>query len=1508
MKDRQFQNTHYLSFCYNSLITNKIIHGFLFLIEIVSIFLQIIEIYYNDYKSLKSEKIKIFSYISPTIKSIIKLKIIYQFLIYILIILIPTVSSFILNNFNFQKNKFLDVIINLNEILFYRIGVLFIFHYLFILNDIYLIFGIIFSIPYIIILITSFNTHHLFTFFFSFVKYPYDIFTNMIEIYLLIVKIFISIASTSNDENLSKLFFILSIVLLLFLQIYLTYILFYKSYFLMNNVVLNKVRYSILLSNCLIILLILINKKNFDNTYLIICYGNILILSILIIGIFYDPYEFIKFKTDDNEENAINYFFVLDKDKNNNLLLEKKIDEHINKCGRCNLCKKYEEIKDWNKMENIDLYNIIYNNKNYALNLMNKIIKHIRKKGKNSVGNNSYFLINLVYIYYLGIIQKDYCFFLNTELIYQLINSENNQNLDDYQIYIDKIKYTNNFLLISKKILDIIHKIIEENKLEAKYSLIFKFGTLLEKLKIKEIKDRNNSGNNNTTDKNLNCNNILTICSIFYEELYNESISNSRIYIRDSQNLLDDLINNNYKNNKLITLEIDSHNFQVKIIRAGGYLNLYENNSLFDLFPEIFKSKQISLMKKILINSNSDYDNDNTNKNNNNNKNSTKNEIQNMNFNFIIEIKEENEIYYQLLKLKLNLLILKTISTIIYLNGIYKIDKDIIITEKKKKMEFLFHLGNKEHKNIITDKNKDNKIQIRQKNGVKYLINKKLILDETALIGIKHYNLYHFFHQSKKSIYTQENINYLINKDIYTDKKNNNTENSDKLLINDVASLSSSVASSVSRNNLLLYNKGNKRISNGEDITKNFKTSKFILFIIILLFLITLIIEYILLKLYSSNIEKEVSFYLGLSKYYLIYSRFFCSIISLSCVGIYSNDTNCKNAINEFSKYQMQNMNISQYDESTDLDIENMAKLISILFVNFQELLFNQEKIMSFLLEGTKENITNNLVEINKDIYYQMFEGYLTHYKINTNLDENDNLILTLKKENITFNDAILLITSRSAILSKNISDLENPIYILDKLEGNDIFKNIYINEKLYGYQEHFYLLILDHNEFIHYLNETISKVEKIVFDRMNLYQSYTKTVLIINAVFYLIIFFILFCYISIYLIIVFQILRNIYLFLNEKLGKVPIKELMMKKIENLKLILSFYEKDINITINDLNTLYHNYKDNYNIKIKEETKVLNKENKNNKNEKKKETNLFKLFTFKYFRIFFTYSTKKYIYIYSILFLIIIIIVLFIIYIIIYILFVKRENNAMNWISLSKGLSGSTNLLITNFLLMIYTNQTLSEISYQLPSNDFNLYLYTNLEDLYKAGGYLDNIKDLFLNTDEMIKYNCDEFYLNLNYPFFNLLLSKYKSNNDTTRFYFTLAFFCRISNIMEFNNYKTIYMQLFNPVENIMINFESGNYSYIVHYIEMNNIAGFEIYFFINYVYLLDLLNTNIQNALNVIIQEIKNKIDIFGIIFLISFFYLIFNVYFSFIRNIDNDCQNFIQMKKIFKVCNINE
>ena len=162
---------------------------------------------------------------------------------------------------------------------------------------------------------------------FSFIKYPYNYFSKTIDINLLFVKIFLSISAMAYIKYLSKFFFILSIFILFILQCYLTYILIFKSYFVMNNIFLNKMRYSILLSNCIIILIFLINDYNqFENIYFIICYGNILILSFLLIIIFYDPYNFIKFKTDEDEENVFNYFFILDNDKNKNLLLETKIE------------------------------------------------------------------------------------------------------------------------------------------------------------------------------------------------------------------------------------------------------------------------------------------------------------------------------------------------------------------------------------------------------------------------------------------------------------------------------------------------------------------------------------------------------------------------------------------------------------------------------------------------------------------------------------------------------------------------------------------------------------------------------------------------------------------------------------------------------------------------------------------------------------------------------------------------------------------------------------------------------------------------------------------------------------------------------------------------------------------------------------------------------------------------------------------------------------------------------
>ena len=106
MKSGKVQNTHYLILSHNSLITNKVVHYFLFLIDVCLILLQIIEIYYNKYKSIEDKDSKIISIFSLIIKEINKLKAEIKFVIYIIIIIMETALTIVLNNFYLKKNTF----------------------------------------------------------------------------------------------------------------------------------------------------------------------------------------------------------------------------------------------------------------------------------------------------------------------------------------------------------------------------------------------------------------------------------------------------------------------------------------------------------------------------------------------------------------------------------------------------------------------------------------------------------------------------------------------------------------------------------------------------------------------------------------------------------------------------------------------------------------------------------------------------------------------------------------------------------------------------------------------------------------------------------------------------------------------------------------------------------------------------------------------------------------------------------------------------------------------------------------------------------------------------------------------------------------------------------------------------------------------------------------------------------------------------------------------------------
>ena len=199
---------------------------------------------------------------------------------------------------------------------------------------------------------------------------------------------------------------------------------------------------------------------------------------------------------------------------------------------------------------------------------------------------------------------------------------------------------------------------------------------------------------------------------------------------------------------------------------------------------------------------------------------------------FIIEEKEDNEIFYRKLKLKLNLILLININTSIFLNGIYFLDSDIVVTEKHKKEEFILHFGNysRNNKYLMKSENSNN-LTINTRKNEKYLKDEKLIKDSNSFVGCKVYSVYHFSSNlnEKNKLNAQQTFH-----------KEKNCSNGDEkiIVVNEIASQSSLNKHSISKNNFSSKNKANKITKDDGKVTNKFNIVKLFLLVIIFIFII----------------------------------------------------------------------------------------------------------------------------------------------------------------------------------------------------------------------------------------------------------------------------------------------------------------------------------------------------------------------------------------------------------------------------------------------------------------------------------------------------------------------------------------------------------------------------------------------------------------------------------------------------------------------------------------------
>ena len=1493
----------YILVSFDSIKKSKIFHFFMIIIEELFIIIHELDIYHNNFSINYSNKISPALFLLEQFK---KLSLALRIIIYLLIVFYTFTSYIILNKVKLKLNKFIQVLANINELLIYRLFSIFILILLASFHGFVFLINAILTSFYVGTLIKYITSNHLYFFAPNILDYPFDYFSEIIDMNYLAIKIFLIFASAANSYYITILCIIIIFGIKASCLVYVTYIMKNKSYYLMNNVFLNKIRYASILSITLIqIIYFFISKKNVLNIFYLVAYIDVFIICIILINMFYDPYIYMNFKTDEHIENVYYYFFVLNRNKNKYFLLEEKLDEHVFMCNKCFLCKKYKQLKLFyenpldtriNNIHTHDLFQIIYNGKNNNIIIMNDILRGLKLYGLKSL-YESYYLINILYCYYLSINNKSYIMASNYEILFNIIYSENSLNKQQNHISIKQIKSINNFLNKANEILNNFSNLLLENNPQRKMKQFFELGNFLHKLKISNF-TKNDGGSNNakTEPSSENCNDLITLCSIFYEEVFNTCLSSSGVFIRESTILIEEFINSILKNKNRISIEIDINGFKSKIIRAGGKLNKYVNKKFTHLFPDLFKNLQIIYLKNnILRNRDVQLGEGGSQKvqkkpiekaitKNNTTANDKKKFFT---LNFVIMKEKESSVYYRILNLKAYLLLPDIVNNYILLNGIYTIDKNVFLSRCDKNQETIVAYGNKHFEHQYN--NCSSEIATSKETKIKTFNNIRVIPFLKYTINQKKYYFYHFF-KSKNSVYKHSSKKYLQKADINiseNDDGENNRQYEEKLF-NDIASQSSSVLSKESRAKFSLYNRPNKQAQNNITLKKSYNIIKYILyFMTILQFIFTLIELFIFSTLGDQLLNKNDCFKI-FKTYDYIFHNLLISSLSLGCIATEPKKKNCK---------------IKMDSLFTPKDMQG--------FPNFTTFFFSQNSRTYSLLDTSKNELLRNVYKVSlSENFFKKFNGNMDYYIIKQNVTNGINY-LSLRKESKPFYETLTLMTRSLGLISINSSYMYNPIHILNKL-GNNSFDNIFVNSLLTSYQENYYLTLLNVNNYNRKFEEIGSLfMREITKERVKLKNSIIL-IINLNMCFALIIFFTLFYYLLNYFIIIIDLITNIGSTLNEKYGEQTQREILLYKIQNLSNLLKYYQNNIDQTLTDLNNTYSDYLEKYSQKLKEEAKLLKNENKHpSKSENNKNNSSFiakiKLLSINYEYMRSAMNISFFFYFFLISF--IITVAIYIYLLISWISFYQMENKTNNAINLNSHLANTVYKTMGYYLLMIYNNMTFEGLSSEpglllSETEDFDSFIYKSLSIIYVEDKYLEDA-DIVIKQIKNVKIsNCQEFYNSLNFDSINAIKQIY--NGKLINHYISM---CESSGIMSGSNLKTIYAKLFNMIKLELAKIQDYSYSGLIYYLNNGSLGQFEVYFLTIYKYLLEYVGKNvIIISINSLFGLLLKKIKTTGIIYIV--FGIVFGafLFIIFVRKVDNDCRKLFELQKIFQICQISE
>ena len=1516
---------NYFQLLNKSLLRKKEFHIFLSIIDIAIILFKILNIYISNYNNKFGN---INKYISPSIffrnySIFIRLLPIMIYLIFVYLILIIYLSC----DNNKKINRIDIIIINIFEHFFIRISFIFFCEFIFCLPSLYFILFFVLSIPFIFFIFINLYHFHLGKFMVNSISFPYDEFTSINDILKTIIKILISILSISTDVNICKYVYFLQYILLVIFCLYNTYLVFYKSYYLMNNELYDKCRYSNILSIAIIETFVyFMEHKEVYETLFIIIVICIYIFTTILVLISYDPYKYIIIDNSENNENIYYYFFLLDRNKNISFYLLDKIEDHISRCGCCSLCLKYKKfyenknvielINDKNNNkdtqendideDNEDIFNILYNEKNSSLILINQLINCIKKLGYNFLCNNSYFTIKFTYIYYYSLKFGDITLALNMILLFDLI-LENNQNLiSNDKIIINQIININEFLILYKEILSQIKEIISKNMIKRYIDKFFELAKKIKKLDAPKFKKNLFI---KKIEGNINYSYTLNICSLLYEEIFNKSISNHSMSIRENPQFIDDMLKNFGKQNNNIILNFNLKTIECKILSTGLDLIDYINKSFYDLFPNQIKEILIKNFRYEILDSNqknSEIQDD---------KNTKSKAKKSKEISIIIQNHENNTNYSRILYLKLNLLFNYCINENILLTGYFIIHKNTIMTIKiKDKNEKIIGFGTKEIMNISY------KIKFNYQRFLESDFMKNKQSDQAINISLNNNDIFMYTisenknKQKKKKVKSCFSIQSTILEEIKLKKgktkkhvlvgniienalsesenqeeditENENIINSQK--VKNLLEDNNSQSSALTKSSLSSFWNINK--AQAKDIQNNFTSRKFfklqILLVILLLLLLVLIIVLIMVISKEQRVISDgCNKYLDLIQFIRFFLQFSVEFLTVVCVEI--NEDECKSYISQFDTKDF-NQTLF-FTEQNEILAEYGSDSINKLIINS---------------ESIKDEILLNLLKGNFSYYLVSKKKVEGKYNITSNIIS------------ISFNDVLLLTSNNMRILVSPESRLKNrnkePIYLLSGFD--EPFSNIKnLDEDLSEYQISAYTYIMNFRRTVFRFTTLNQRFHALITKRNN---DLLNFIYILHNIIFIVMIFqiiILLIYIYTYNSVLAEIINSIIakldiIFDNEN----DFKKIYTRKINLLESLVNEKNYNPGHSIISINKNCNKYENLIGINKKTEQKLNVNKKYDNKEEKpvlykdnQKFINWIDIYNRGYDKFYIN-------------FVIITIIIDIIVYGVFYGIWKSYESKStltFNLIKDSWDFERQTLRIISFYHHMIFMNQTLDNISDDYFSDNnyscvenFLIILteYNRLRRKKESTDYIKSYKD-FCN------YNCLSLFdfmgsrSNIWLDTLKIINIKYglDINNQKQRFIQQ----CENTKTFVVDSVTTSFQGFYQKCFDEMITFNDRSYEGLIDKLFNHQLPNLTSTFLNVTRYILYIIGKVAYSEAFEKILKILGNIIITSLIIYISVEILLFIFFFFvYIWNINIECKNIYILKKVFEVTNLND